>query len=285
MNRSLSRSFTLIAGLVAGAPLLAADGQSVQVAASRDRGLLDDRFTVSLGTFLMSTDTTLSLDGTAGQVGTEVNLERDLGLSSGDRFRVDANWRIAEKHHIRALYFDYGGSRTKAIERELEIGDTTYPVNATLEAGVSTTIYELAYEYAFMQRDNWDLLASFGAHIADFGFHVSGNGTVGGQPVNARTESSSVTAPLPVLGLRYAWRFAPKWYLEAQAQYFAVSIDNVDGQILDMRAGVNWMFTEHVGIGAGWNRFSTDVDISKDRFQGSLDWSYSGAQVYVTASF
>jgi hypothetical protein len=285
MNRSLQHALILMAGLAAAAPVLAADGQSVQVQGSRDRGLLDARFTISLGTFLLSTDTRLALDGTAGQIGTDVNLEQDLGLNNGDRFRVDANWRIAGRHHVRALYFDYGNTKSHTLDRQIVVGDTTYPVNVTLEAGVSTTIYELAYEYAFLQRDSWELLGSVGAHIADFGFHVSGNGTVNGQPVNARTESSSVTAPLPVAGLRYSWRFADRWYVEALAQYFAVSIDNIDGQIVDLRAGVNWMFSKHVGIGAGWNRFSTDVDISKERYRGSLDWAYSGAQVYVTGSF
>lgn len=263
------------AGLIASAPLLAAD----------DRGLLDDRFTISLGTFLLGTDTTLSLNGTAGTVGGEVNLEQDLGLRSSDRFRVDANWRISGRHHLRAMYFDYGNSRSKTLERELEIGDTTYPVNVTVEAGLSTTIYELAYEYAFLEREKWELLGSVGAHVARFSFRISGNGNVGGQPVNARTEAASATAPLPVVGLRYIWRFAPKWYLEAQGQYFTVSIDDVDGEIIDLRAGVNWMITDHFGIGAGWNRFSTDVDVSKARFNGSLDWRYSGAQIYLTASF
>lgn len=74
--------------------------------------MLDDRFTLSLGTFLLSTQTTLALNGSAGAVGTEVDLEQDLGLRSGDRFRVDANWRIAGRHHARALYFDYGSSRS-----------------------------------------------------------------------------------------------------------------------------------------------------------------------------
>jgi hypothetical protein len=275
MNRPQLRLLILATGFLASAPLLAAE----------DRGFLDDRFTLSLGTFFLNTETTLALRGTAGQVGTEVDLEQDLGLDSGDRFRVDANWRISGRHHVRALYFDYGNSKSRTLDRELVIGDTTYPVNVTVEAGLSTTIYELAYEYAFWERENWELLGSIGAHVARFSFSVRGNGTVAGQPVNARTESASATAPLPVVGGRYIWRFAPDWYLEAQAQYFKISIDNIDGEIIDMRAGVNWMFTKHFGLGLGWNDFTTDVDVGKERFDGSLDWRYSGAQVYITGSF
>ncbi len=45
------------------------------------------------------------------------------------------------------------------------------------------------------------------------------------------------------------------------------------------------MFSRHVGVGAGYNLFGVDVDVDRDRFRGSLDWNYSGAQIYVTATF
>jgi hypothetical protein len=45
------------------------------------------------------------------------------------------------------------------------------------------------------------------------------------------------------------------------------------------------MFGEHWGIGAGWNQFTTEVDIEKRAFNGSLDWKYGGFQLFVTAAF
>ena len=50
-------------------------------------GLLDDHVTVSLGTFLLSTDTRVTLNGNAGQQGSEVDLGRDLGFKDSNRFR------------------------------------------------------------------------------------------------------------------------------------------------------------------------------------------------------
>lgn len=253
--------------------------------AGEDGSLLTNRFTASLGTFLMSTDTTLRLNGAAGNVGTEVDLEKDLGIGGADRFRVDLNWRMTDRQHLRALYFDFGSENTQTIDTELVIGDTTYPVNAELTAGLSVKVYELAYEFAFLQRDNMELLGSFGAHVLDVGFFARGQGSVGGQSTTLRTESGSTAAPLPVLGLRYLWQFAPEWYLEVQGQYFQAKIDVYDGNLHDVRAGVTWMFNRHVGVGAGYNLFGVDVDIDRDNFRGSLDWNYSGAQIYVTATF
>jgi len=195
------------------------------VAAEVSEGLLTDRFVFSLGTFLLDTKTEIGLNGSASQVGTVVDLERDLGLKDADRFRLDANWRFFERHHLRALYFDTSNKVSRTLDRQITVGDTTYPLNGQITAENETTIFELAYEYAFLRRPTYEVLASAGLHVADFDFSITGNGTVGGRPVSGKTETGSATAPLPVFGLRGIWEFSPKWYAEGQLQYFTLSYD------------------------------------------------------------
>lgn len=255
-------------------------------AAAQDRGLLDDSFTLSLGTYFVDTDTEISLNGSAGQVGTIIDLERDTGMDDSNRFRLDGLWRInGGRHHVRAMYFDVNRDGSEQIDRELVVGDTVYPVNATVEAGFEAKIFELAYEYAFVRRDTLEVAASIGAHALSFDFEIRGNGLVNGRPVAGAAETGDTNAPLPVLGLRAMWRVADDWYLDGQGQWFSVKIDDIDGSILDFRAGVTWMFSDHVGAGVGWNRFEVDVDASKQGFDGTFDWSYQGAMIYLTGSF
>ncbi len=258
---------------------------NTQVAAASESGLLNDRFMVSAGTFLLSTKTRVAVNGGSGATGTEVDMKRDLGLKDADRFRLDATWRFAQRHKLRTMYFNTSQSGTRNLSRDITVGDTVYPTSASVTAKHSTSILELAYEYSFLRRDNFEITGSAGVHRAKFDFALSGNGTVGGQSAQFRTETAAANAPLPVLGVRGLWEFSPKWYLDAQGQYFAVNIDGYDGRITDLRAGVTRMFSQHFGVGAGWNRFVTNVGIDKPRFDGDLKWSYSGAQIFVTASF
>lgn len=257
-----------------------------KVEGTREGSLLDDKFMVSLGTFLLTTQTKIAIDGTAGNSGTVIDTEEDLGFRDADRFRLDATWRFAPKHKIRAMYFSVNQKNTRELDREITVGDTTYPVSVEVTAENSTKVYELAYEYAFMRRDNFEITGSAGLHAIDFGFSLAGQGTINGQPTQQlRTETASVTAPLPVFGLRGLWQIAPKWYLDAQAQYFTLKVDNIDGEVTDLRAGVTWMFARHWGLGAGYNRFVTNVGAERNAFTGDLKWTYAGAQVFVTASF
>jgi hypothetical protein len=276
--------------LVLATPSLAMSAETpaagTNVEGSRDYSLLDDRFMVSLGTFMLTSETKLAINGTGGNNGTEIDTEKDLGFRDADRFRLDATWRFAPKHKVRAMYFTVSQKNTRELENEITVGDTTYPVTAEVSANFSTKVYELAYEYAFMARDNFEITGSAGLHAIDFGFSISGQGTINGQPTQTvRTETASVTAPLPVFGLRGLWEIAPKWYLDAQFQYFTLEVDNIDGEVTDLRAGITWMFAKHWGLGAGYNRFVTDIGAERRAFTGDLKWTYSGAQVFITASY
>ena len=100
-----------------------------------------------------------------------------------------------------------------------------------------------------------------------------------------QTKSSSLPAPLPVIGLRGGWVVAPQWYLDAQATFFKVNVDGYDGHWADLRLGATWMFSRHMGVGLGYNRFTTRVDVNRSDFNGRLNFGYSGVQAYLTGSF
>ena len=101
-TRCSMRGAALAAALVAG------------TAGAAERDPLQARFIVDAGTFLLSTDTRVRLDGTlaVGQRGTDINFEQTFGIGDADRFRLDAFWRIHERHALRGR-----SSRTTAPAR------------------------------------------------------------------------------------------------------------------------------------------------------------------------
>jgi len=274
------------AAAIASPGLARADeADDVQASAESGSGPLNDRFMLSLGTFLLSTNTKVQVNGTGGSTGTEVDFDKDLGLKDSDRFRVDGTWRFFQRHKLRAMYFSTSQSRTRDLDRDITIGDTTYPIDGSIKATNDTTIIELAYEYVFMKRPTFELAGSAGIHSIQFDFTLEGDATVNGVPTAGRVESRNTSAPLPVFGFRALWEFAPKWYLDGQEQFFVISYGDYQGHVNDFRAGVVRMFGSHFGVGAGWNSFSTRLDVGKTNFDGSLKWRYGGAQLYVTANF
>ena len=241
---------------------------------------LNDKFNFSLGGFLLETDTTLRIDGEAR--GTEFDAGRDLGLQDADRFRFDGYWRMTPRQKLRLMYFDTRADGTRTIDEEITVGDDVYPVNASVTGKIKTTVTALSYEFDFLQGENYELGGTFGIH--NLKFQIGMEGEVNGQ-AGAVESTAEANGPLPVLGLHGIYRFNDKFYLDYGLQFFKISFDIYDGSVTDANISGVWQFSEHWGVGAGWNQFRTKLEVDGDRFDGELKWEYGGARIFLTGSF
>jgi hypothetical protein len=277
---------TLLWGLF-GATLAA---PALAQSSSGAEGLLNDRWVFNLGAFVYQTSTEASLNGSSIN-NPEVDFEESFGKADDStRVRADLLWRITPEHRLRFMYFDNSTTRSKALAEDVHWGDYTFLAGSNLEFQQQFKIYELAYEWAFLRRPTYEVAASFGVHYVDINFRLTGNATVTDSSGNAtvatsRSRESELPAPLPVIGLRGGWVVAPNWYLDAQGQWLKANIDGYDGYWSDLRLGATWMFHRNFGVGLGYNWFATNVDATKDSYNGKLKLGYSGLQAYLTGTF
>jgi hypothetical protein len=247
---------------------------------------LESTFTLSLGTYLIDADTDVTLDGKAGMDGTPIDWEKTFGDGSLSRFRVDAQWRFAERHKLRALWFNSTRSESRTSDREIDWGDETFPVNTRVKGEIEYDIYQLAYEYAFWRRDTYEVSASIGAYYAQFDSSLSATiSDAGGTTQRKIAGDASLDAPLPVLGLRGQWVLPYDLNLDVSGQWFALSLDDYSGDLQDYRATLTWQPKTWLGIGIGYDWFSANVDADKTNFRGSLDWTFRGPMIYYSAAF
>lgn len=247
--------------------------------------LLTDPFHIALGTFIISSQPEVQLNGDTLQ-GDRVDFNSELGGGDATRVRLDADWRFGDtqRHKVRAIAFAMNRERTRTIDEEITWGDDVYPIDAELKAKFEFSIIELAYEYAFLKRDTYEVGASIGLHYTSMEAGLSAERTSTGETLDISNEAS-VDAPLPVIGLRGIWKLPHDFYIDAQGQFFALSIDEYDGNLQDYRVMVTWQPKSWLGLGVGYNRFKVDVDVAKDRFDGSLEWTYDGPMIFYSASF
>jgi len=244
---------------------------------------LDDTFDLSLGAFILSTHTTVRAGGSPGpaapvEIGTPIDVERQLGISDRTSFRLDGYWRFFERHKLRVMYFDETRSADKSITDEIVFRGQTYSVNTQVGTSFKTLVAELAYEYAFLRGEHYELAGSLGIHELTFKLQL----TAVGQNVNAQQSArADVTGPLPVIGVHYVWEFYPRWSLDAMFQFFALKYQQYDGNLQDYTATVYYMPWKNFGFGAGWNEFRTNVNIDNASYDGNLTWRYRYRRAYV----
>jgi hypothetical protein len=248
---------------------------------------LEDTFALNIGAFILTTHTTVRADLSPGpglpvEIGTPINVEHQLGIGERTSFRLDGYWRFLQRHKIRVMFFDERRSAQKDITGEIVFRGQTYPVNARLSSQFDTQVAQLAYEYAFLRGEHYELAGSLGIHNLTFKLQLAAVSQTVNQQHSARAD---VNGPLPVIGVHYVWEFYPQWTLDAMFQFFALKFDQYDGNLQDYTATVFYMRWKHFGFGAGWNEFRTNVNISNSAYNGSLTWRYGGVRLFFRASY
>jgi len=239
--------------------------------------VINSKVDVSAGIFLLNTDTTLRVDGT-DRTGTDFNLERDLGLTGTNSFRVDGFWRFATRHKIRFEYFDEVRSADHTIDKEIIFGNTTFPVDTQLSARVKQVTIEAAYEYAFLRGETYELAGSLGVHDMYYKLSASAVGETTNASASARAD---VNGPLPVIGLHYLWQFTPDWNLDALLELFMVKVNPYDGNLQNYSVSVAYMPTKHFGAGLGWNEFILRAGVNSSDFNGHMSFRYGGLRLFI----
>jgi hypothetical protein len=253
--------------------------------------LLNDKWVIQAGTFILSSSISANLNGNANLEGRSIDFDHDFG-SNGDVnvLRGGVLWRWKPRHHLKFEYFHNRITRTRTLDKDIAWGDYNFLAGGQVSFKDTFTVYELSYEYAFLRRPTYEVAAAAGIHFLDQKLNLSGNATVTQsdgtvQAATFQSSASHLPAPLPVIGMRGGWAFAPNWYLEGAAQVFKVKISAYDGSWWDLRGGVTWMYNRHVGISAGYEKFIVHVNVDKANFNGSANTSYQGLLANVTATF
>ena len=242
-----------------------------------------DRFSVTVGSFYQTTDVGLRLDASAEREGTSISLEEDLGFDdSQDLLRFELEWRPFERSQFSAGYYELSRDARRTLDREIEFGDTTFPVSASLAADADTQYAELYYTFWAVKKPQSGLGLSIGA--AAFSIDLALSAAVerpGGQGTRSLEESASTDLPVPLLGVQWRYAFTSHWMIGADVRALpSVQIEDYEGSALTYGARLEFRPFRNFGLGAAWTSFNIDVDVERDRFQGSLDYTVEGAQVY-----
>jgi len=244
-----------------------------------------ERFSFNLGGFSTAINSDVSL-GAKG-LGIEVNVEDALDLdSSVSVFRVDGLWRFTRnlRHRLDLGWFDISRDSSTTLLRDITIGGTTFPLGTEVTTSFDLQVFKGAYSYSFFQDDRMDLGVSFGLFVMPIDFKIDASGAFEGH------ERESITAPLPVLGLRTDFAITPKLFLKYNIDFFYLEIDQFEGAITDSKLALEYNVFKYLGLGIGLERFNIYIkaegeDYPNIDFNGTFEFSYFGLMAYCKIYF
>lgn len=268
--------------------LLAGQAQSAEPAAAEPvpasfprEAFPETKLSLRLGAFLVTNiDTTISLTTDGGLGGEIIDFGDTLGgETSVNVFRIDADWYVAGPHLVQGAWYDINLTGHRTIDRDIEFGDETFPINATVDSQMRTNIYKLSYGYTFHRGQRHELTGLIGVHVMSLETGLSATNL-------GRVERFEVTAPLPAFGIGWTAHWTPRFETRAIVQYFGISVDDkIEGNFVDVLLAAEYRLNKHFSVGAGYNYFDLEVDAHKGPLNLGVSDKYDGFLVYVGVHF
>lgn len=243
-----------------------------------------DRFWGGLEYFYPTISSTARLDATAtARPGTEVRLEDELALSDrkGTPY-VNLGMRLGENWRIEFEYYALKRDSTKTITRDIDWGDVTYPVGATINTKFDSTIYRVTGGWSFVKNQQAEAGLSFGLHSTDFKTQLSGQ-TAGG--AGFQTEGFDQLVPLPTVGLYGTYVINPQLLVRGRVDFLSLKYQDYDGRLMNWMAALDWRFTKNVGAGIGYRYVDYKLEAEKSDFTGEVRYTFKGPTIFVNVGF
>lgn len=219
------------------------------------------------------------------------NGERTETLDAAGDIGVDGRWRprgelafhMTPRQSLRANYYDYRRSNTWNFDGdwidpgnvfdEVEVpGDPVEVPAIDFSGRISFELASLNYDFAVVQTPAFEWGIGVGVTHATLEANATGTST-GTAELDPQWEQVQWKrdGTSPNLHTRVSWTPAPRWRIEAQAQY----LDTRWGDFVDERGHferggllVEYLVTERIGVHVGYDWFRLKL---RDDYRGSFD--------------
>ena len=245
------------------------------VQAGAEEELLPDRFMLRLGGYhAQNADTVMRLDANNLPIGTYIDFHDTLGGDTSTTvFRVDGLYRFNDKHGLQFSWYALKYTGTRVLDRDIQWGDVTFPINATVNSELKFDVYKLSYQYSVYHNDKVELGASVGLHV----MHMSASINAG----SSGDQGEAVTAPLPVIGLFADYNFTPRFSVYYNYQWFFINYqDKAKGGLQDFLFGLEYRVFRNVALGFAYNRFGMNLEVKGDAKTLNLNTNWNGGMLY-----
>lgn len=238
-----------------------------------------DRGAVELGYSASSLQGSVTVNGAAGVVGTDVDLSRDLDAGGHDRSQMYAlRWRPYERHEFGLRQQSFERNSDRDVSRDLVFNGQTFVVNSRVRTQLQLALWSFEYTGWLIAEDRRAFGLSVGALQYRLAMNLKADNLPGGvQPGPVRAEVSA-DLPVLVLGAEYRQAIGERWRLVARTSIFRASVGGVAGTVLGHEAGLEYALTQHATLALRYVGTRLDAQAARGDLDANLDLDLTGLQ-------
>ncbi len=194
-----------------------------------------------------------------GLTGTEIDLERDLGVDTEENFLEGRITFEFGKHRVRYAFVPLSWDGSKTITKSINFAGKTYSVNTDVTTSLDVDYHRLGYEYDFVKvaGNRFGIIAE----LKVFDIDASLKST-------AVSESESIVVGLPTLGV--AFQMGLPSVLNVSGEITGITYGG-DAYFVDGEVGLNITPLPLVSISGGYRYMKLYAEVEDDKVDLQLD--------------
>ena len=228
--------------------------------ASNYHPFLSDTIYLNLGVFNARNTATVGL-GIGDVVGQEIDVTNTDSNAS-----LALRWRYTENWSLWAQVWSTSNSTTATLTKDISFGDPEITIRAGSKINLETDldILRLFFGRSFFKKPQSEWGAGLGLHWMELGLNLTSDLQTDPPTDKDGTHGASLKGgvPLPNLGIWYMYSWSPKWVTTVRADWLEIELGEYSGNMYDVSAGVNWQFSEHVGVGLAYQFFNFSAAVN-----------------------
>jgi len=264
---------------IAGLPAMAEDEPA-------PHPILTDKFIVQAGAFFPKLSFDASVNGNNTGEHPIYDFEGQFGLKDNqDIAALEFQWRYRGNWSLRGQYYDVSRSASTFLQSDVEWGEVVFQAGSNVRADTGLELLRLFFARNFSDKPNHEYGIGLGIHRLGIGVGLAGEFLIDGVQLSKGERAVGVTAPLPNIGGWYDWSPAPKWQIGARIDWMQASIGDYSGGLTNLAAGANYQAFSNVGFGLKYQRFTLNLDVRRQFWDGSVKLNYEGLYVYLSGNW
>lgn len=250
---------------------------SSAASAQEQHPLVSSKYWVNIAAFFAARDFDASARSSSGPVPRTIDFESSIGLDDKpDLFMLELGWRFGKKWGVGLQYFRSERDARKTLQEEIEWEDLIFEAGVDLFGKSEVSVTRLVFSRQLLEDGPHRFALGAGVHLLDLEIELSGIATLADQSREFRTSVVSASAPIPNIGAWYRYSPSENWLLGFRADWFSAEVDDIDGHIWNVLAGVNYRVSDHFGIGLAYQYFELDSKIKETNWAGRVETKFNG---------
>jgi hypothetical protein len=246
--------------------------------------ILTDKFQIDIGIFYPSKTTKFGADGSAPDE--DIDFGKTFGFNDNElTFFSNFDWHFSKKWKFSVEFFSIRNANRSELEEEIIWQDIVFKKGTFARAGFGFNLYRIYIGRIFSKGSKHEFGGGLGVHALNTSAFIEGNIAINESDFEFERRSVSALIPLPNIGIWYYYAPNTKLALLARIDWFAITIGEYSGGLLNIAPGIKYQFFRNIGIGLDYRYFNVNARVNQSSWKGKIDLSFKGPLLTIYTNF